>query len=319
MQVSGRVGFSGLRMPSENGGNPTRHRGLTLLRLGLRGVFGRRASIAAGAVYTRRMKRLLLAVVAACVSRSRRGRRPGAAERPRLARSVGAAPDRPAAGVGDHDRRPGRRHRDDRHRREPDSRARRRARSRLGLRRQRRGRAGHARARHAGRQRHRRARQQPARDGGSLLALPDHARARDRRRHGQPERIAAGIVWAVEHGARIINVSLTSCRRAEPGRREARSATRSTAASLVVASAGNNGNEVPQYPAAYPGVLAVGATDDSDKLYFWSTRGPWVALTAPGCHMSSTQPRRRDDVRHLVHAGRRRRASPGCCCRGTRA
>ena len=54
---------------------------------------------------------------------------------------------------------------------------------------------------------------------------------------------------------------------------------------LVVASAGNAGNDVPEYPAAYPGVLSVGATDDSDKLYFWSSRGPWVALTAPGCHM----------------------------------
>ena len=54
---------------------------------------------------------------------------------------------------------------------------------------------------------------------------------------------------------------------------------------LVVASAGNAGTETPQYPAAYPGVLAVGATDDIDALYFWSSCGPWVSLTAPGCHM----------------------------------
>jgi hypothetical protein len=32
-------------------------------------------------------------------------------------------------------------------------------------------------------------------------------------------------------------------------------------------------------------VLSVGATDDTDRLYFWSSRGPWVLLTAPGCHM----------------------------------
>ena len=47
----------------------------------------------------------------------------------------------------------------------------------------------------------------------------------------------------------------------------------------------NSGAETPQYPGAYPGVLAVGATDDADALYFWSSRGPWVSLTAPGCHM----------------------------------
>ncbi len=32
-------------------------------------------------------------------------------------------------------------------------------------------------------------------------------------------------------------------------------------------------------------MLAVGATDDADELYFWSSRGPWVALTAPGCNI----------------------------------
>ena len=54
---------------------------------------------------------------------------------------------------------------------------------------------------------------------------------------------------------------------------------------VVVASAGNAGTETPQYPGAYPGVLAVGASDDLDELYFWSSRGPWVSLTAPGCQM----------------------------------
>ena len=98
------------------------------------------------------------------------------------------------------------------------------------------------------------------------------------------DRIAQGIVWAVNHGARIINVSLT-----RPGNPDA---TEQQAVQyaidrgvLVVASAGNTGSTAPQYPAAYPGVLSVGATDDIDGLYFWSSRGPWVELTAPGCHM----------------------------------
>jgi subtilisin family serine protease len=98
------------------------------------------------------------------------------------------------------------------------------------------------------------------------------------------DRIAAGIRWAVQHGARIINVSLT-----RPGQPDASEelAVRYAIDSgvLVVASAGNAGSEALQYPAAYPGVLAVGGTDDTDSLYFWSSRGSWVGLTAPGCHM----------------------------------
>jgi len=98
------------------------------------------------------------------------------------------------------------------------------------------------------------------------------------------ERIAAGINWASEHGARIINVSLSHV--GVPDFAEAQAVRNAIDRGVVViASAGNSGNEIPQYPGAYPGVLAVGATDDTDALYFWSSRGPWVSLTAPGCHM----------------------------------
>ena len=99
-----------------------------------------------------------------------------------------------------------------------------------------------------------------------------------------PDRIAQGIIWAVEHGARIINVSLTRPGSPDPTEQQAVQYALDRGV-LVVASAGNAGNAIPQYPAAYPGVLSVGGTDDSDSLYFWSSRGPWVALTAPGCHM----------------------------------
>lgn len=98
------------------------------------------------------------------------------------------------------------------------------------------------------------------------------------------ERIAAGINWATEHGARIINISLSHT--GQPDAAEAQAVRNAIDRGVIVtASAGNVGNEVPQYPGAYPGVLSVGATDDADALYFWSSRGPWVALTAPGCHM----------------------------------
>jgi hypothetical protein len=99
-----------------------------------------------------------------------------------------------------------------------------------------------------------------------------------------PARIAAGIRYAVDHGARIINVSLSHA--GSPDATEAAAVAYAINRDVVVvASAGNAGSETPQYPGAYPGVLAVGASDDLDTLYFWSSFGPWVSLTAPGCQM----------------------------------
>ena len=89
-------------------------------------------------------------------------------------------------------------------------------------------------------------------------------------------RVAAGIVWAVDHGARVVNVSI-----AGPGGSEAlRQAVAYAAAhgTVVVAAAGNTASDEPQYPAAYPGVLAVGAAGSD-----WSARGSWVDVELPGC------------------------------------
>jgi serine protease len=49
-----------------------------------------------------------------------------------------------------------------------------------------------------------------------------------------------------------------------------------------VASAGNEGNEQPQYPAAATGVVAVAATDWGGELANFSSYGPWIDLVAPG-------------------------------------
>lgn len=97
-------------------------------------------------------------------------------------------------------------------------------------------------------------------------------------------RIAVGIRYAVDHGARIVNVSIDA---AGPPAPELVDAVAYAVAHdvLIVASAGNNGNDDPVYPAALPGVLAVGASDEANHVEPWSTRGDWVALTAPGCEI----------------------------------
>lgn len=95
--------------------------------------------------------------------------------------------------------------------------------------------------------------------------------------------IGAGIRWAVDHGARIVNVSLVSNQFdfAQAGAIE----YAQQAGVLVVASAGNGGDVDYRYPAAYPGVLSVAGTDERDLLEDWSTHGAWVNLAAPGCAM----------------------------------
>jgi Subtilase family len=95
--------------------------------------------------------------------------------------------------------------------------------------------------------------------------------------------IGAGIRYAVDHGARIVNVSLASNQYdwSEAGAVE----YAIDHGVLVVASAGNGSDTGYRYPAAYPGVLSVAGTDEHDVLDDWSTRGPWVNLAAPGCEM----------------------------------
>jgi hypothetical protein len=51
---------------------------------------------------------------------------------------------------------------------------------------------------------------------------------------------------------------------------------------VVVAAAGNDGNDVPFYPAAYPNVLAVAATNLTDRRWSYSNYGDWVDVAAPG-------------------------------------
>jgi serine protease len=51
---------------------------------------------------------------------------------------------------------------------------------------------------------------------------------------------------------------------------------------VIVAAAGNDGSDTPSYPAAYPGVISVGAVDISTKLAPYSNFGPSIDVVAPG-------------------------------------
>lgn len=92
--------------------------------------------------------------------------------------------------------------------------------------------------------------------------------------------IAAGIVWAVDHGADIVNLSLVG----ERSSRVVAEAVEYARAHdvLVFAAAGNGACDCPQYPAASPGVIAVAATDRDDRRFPTSNYGDWVDVAAPG-------------------------------------
>ncbi len=57
---------------------------------------------------------------------------------------------------------------------------------------------------------------------------------------------------------------------------------------LVCASMGNDGRTTAEYPAAYTGVLAVGATTGADEGAIFSTTGDWMSVSAPGFDIIST-------------------------------
>ena len=96
---------------------------------------------------------------------------------------------------------------------------------------------------------------------------------------GSVANVAEGIRFAADQGAQIINLSLGGPIKSGILKDAVDHAL--SAGVVVVAAAGNSGKKVG-WPAAYPGVVAVSATDDTDKIAWFSSRGPEVAIGAPG-------------------------------------
>ena len=99
--------------------------------------------------------------------------------------------------------------------------------------------------------------------------------------------IAAGIIYAADNGARIINLSLGGSQDSQT-LRDAVDYARGRGA-LVIAATGNTGSAV-LYPAAYAPVLAVAATDSNDQSASFSNYGSQVDVAAPGVDIYSTWP-----------------------------
>ncbi len=102
---------------------------------------------------------------------------------------------------------------------------------------------------------------------------------------GTYDDVIAGMLWAIENKMEVASMSLG----AEQGNQALADAVEAMRKSgvILIAAAGNSGGAVG-YPAAYPGAIAVAASDMNNKLAPFSSRGPAVAVIAPGVAVKST-------------------------------
>ena len=114
-----------------------------------------------------------------------------------------------------------------------------------------------------------------------------------------PAAIATGIRYAVNHGATVIDLPIDAGQAASSGTAGATAAAGGSAAEqaavgyalahnvVLVAPAGDNqaAGDAPNYPAAYRGVIAVGAFNSAFSKPAWSSHQSYVALTGPGANV----------------------------------
>ncbi len=104
--------------------------------------------------------------------------------------------------------------------------------------------------------------------------------------NGSDSDVATAMIWATDHGANIINLSLGGA--APASVIEAAVNYAYSHGVTVVAAAGNSGAWGVLYPAAYLRAIAVAATDNNDNHAWFSSYGSQVDLAAPGVGIYST-------------------------------
>ena len=105
---------------------------------------------------------------------------------------------------------------------------------------------------------------------------------------GSSMAILTGLEYAGTSGADVINMSFAGP--SDPEMQLKIAALRKKGA-VLIAAAGNAGPQSrPLYPAAYPDVIAVTATDADDKLFDKANRGTHIAVAAPGVSILAAAP-----------------------------
>lgn len=120
--------------------------------------------------------------------------------------------------------------------------------------------------------------------GGKILPV----KALDQSGSGTAYSVAQGIIWAADNGAKVINLSLGNYADAQFLHDAIKYAYDKDV--VLVAATGNDNTERPGYPAAYPEVLSVSATDYNLQKASFSNYGDYVDVVAPGESIASTYP-----------------------------
>lgn len=106
--------------------------------------------------------------------------------------------------------------------------------------------------------------------------------------HGSLVMAYPGIVYAADHGAKVINCSWGSTGGFSQFSQDIINYATINRKALVVAAAGNSNNEVMFYPCAYNNVLCVAATKNTDEKWENSSFYYRVDISAPGHSIYST-------------------------------
>ena len=105
---------------------------------------------------------------------------------------------------------------------------------------------------------------------------------------GLRDNINAGVKWAVDQGADVINMSL-GMRHTDGGLPHKEVVDYAARRGVtIVAASGNDGSEELYYPGAFESVIAVGAMDEGGEVAAFSTYGRQVSLVAPGTNVYSS-------------------------------
>lgn len=105
---------------------------------------------------------------------------------------------------------------------------------------------------------------------------------------GSTYAVAQGIIWATDHGAKVINMSLGNYADAQFLHDAIKYAYDRDV--VLIAASGNDNTERPGYPAAYPEVFAVAAADSNKAKASFSNYGDYIDVAAPGVSIASTYP-----------------------------
>ena len=114
---------------------------------------------------------------------------------------------------------------------------------------------------------------------------------------GTTANVIAGVDWVISKKAAvggnwIISESLGS---SDPSQFEQEATAQAISAGIIVVAASGNDSTATtpapvSYPAAYPGVLAIGAVDSTSTIADFSNQGPELSFVAPGVDVLSTLP-----------------------------